>query len=370
MIFFLGWVRHRTSDRQRIFRAGPPCYGWRNISGGQGDFGVIARALIRRQRLPIGNRLVHRIASRGHRPALKIVKCGLIRRDHAGTGTSLDGHVANRHPAFHAQAANHRAGKFDHMTGATGGANLADDSQNHVLGRDPGAQFAINRNTHVFGRLLDQGLGGQHMFDLGRADAEGQRPKGAVGCGVRIAANNGHAGQGKALFRANHMDDALTNIIHREIGNAKFSRIGFQGFNLNTALFIGNANTTVGGRDVVIGHRQGAVRGTDRATSVPQPFKGLRACHLMDKMPVDINQAGTVVLLMHHMGIPDFVKKCFWSRHIILPIAAGEEVISRPVWQFKRMTPRDSLFFQRYAPPYRYGHASNRAWPDAPGHGA
>ena len=90
----------------------------------------------------------------------------------------------------------------------------------------------------------------------------------------------------------------------------------------------------------------------------------------MDKMPVDINQAGTVVLLMHHMGIPDFVKKCFWSRHIILPIAAGEEVISRPVWQFKRMTPRDSLFFQRYAPPYRYGHASNRAWPDAPGHGA
>ena len=50
----------------------------------------------------------------------------------------------------------------------------------------------------------------------------------------------------------------------------------------------------------------------------PQAFEGLRAGHLVNKVPVDVNQAGTVILAMHNMRIPDFVKKGLWRRHVFL----------------------------------------------------
>ena len=37
--------------------------------------------------------------------------------------------------------------------------------------------------------LLPEALGGQHVLDLGRADAEGERAEGSVGRGVRVAAD-------------------------------------------------------------------------------------------------------------------------------------------------------------------------------------
>jgi hypothetical protein len=38
----------------------------------------------------------------------------------------------------------------------------------------------------------------------------------------------------------------------------------------------------------------------------------------VNKVPVDVNQAGTVILAMHNMRIPDFVKKGLWRRHVFL----------------------------------------------------
>jgi hypothetical protein len=49
------------------------------------------------------------------------------------------------------------------------------------------------------------------MLDLRGADAEGQRAEGAVGRGVAVAADDGHAGQGEALLRADDVDDALAD---------------------------------------------------------------------------------------------------------------------------------------------------------------
>ena len=256
------------------------------------------------------------------------------------------------------------------MTRAASGADLANDGQNHIFGRHAVGKGAINGDAHVFGWFLNERLRCQNMFNLRRSNAKGQRAKCPMGCGVRITTNNGHARKGKALFRPNDMNDTLPDIIHRKIRNAEISRIFFQGFDLDTAFFIFNANRTVGCWDVMIGNGKRAVRGAHSAAIIAKPFKRLWAGHFMNQMPINIDQACAIFLLMHKMCIPDLIKQSFWSRHIILLIAAGEEVISKPVWQFKKMTPRDRLLFQRYEPLYRYGHANNIAWHDEHDHDA
>ena len=59
------------------------------------------------------------------------------------------------------------------------------------------------------GLLLDHALGGEHVLDLARADAERERAEGAVGGGVRVAADDRHAGLGDAELGADHVHDAL-----------------------------------------------------------------------------------------------------------------------------------------------------------------
>ncbi len=48
----------------------------------------------------------------------------------------------------------------------------------------------------------------------------------------------------------------------------------------------------------------------DLAARHAQALEGLRACHLMDKMPVDIKQAGAILGLMDQVVVPDLVIKC------------------------------------------------------------
>ena len=59
------------------------------------------------------------------------------------------------------------------------------------------------------------------MLDLRRADALGEGAEGAVGGGVAVAANDGHAGQGEALLGADDMDDALAVVELIEIFDAE-----------------------------------------------------------------------------------------------------------------------------------------------------
>ena len=77
-----------------------------------------------------------------------------------------------------------------------------------------------------------QGLGRQHMLDFRGADAEGQRAESAMGGGVAVAADDGGARQGPALFRPDDMHDALADIVHREIFDAEILGVLFQGLDL------------------------------------------------------------------------------------------------------------------------------------------
>jgi hypothetical protein len=58
----------------------------------------------------------------------------------------------------------------------------------------------------------------------------------------------------------------------------------------------------------VIGNSQCAIRRPNDTAIIAQAFKSLRACHFMNKVPVNIDQAGAIILLMHNMRIPDFIK--------------------------------------------------------------
>ncbi len=143
------------------------------------------RVLVRLQRLPVFERHVEGFALGRARTALHVFEGLLVRRDQAGAGAAFDGHVADRHAAFHRQRADGFAGEFDDMAGAAGRADLADDGEDDVLGGDAGRQLAVDTHQHVLGLLLDQRLRGEHMLDLGRADAMRQRAERAMRRGVR-----------------------------------------------------------------------------------------------------------------------------------------------------------------------------------------
>ena len=114
----------------------------------------------------------------------------------------LDGHVADRHPPFHVEPAHRLAGVLQHRARAAAEAEFGDDGQHHVLGRDASGQGAVDGDAHGARFSLEQRLGRQHMADLAGADAEGERAEGAVGRGVAVAADHGHARLGQPQLRS------------------------------------------------------------------------------------------------------------------------------------------------------------------------
>jgi hypothetical protein len=264
------------------------------------------------------------------RAAFEIGECGRIGRDQPGPRAALDRHVAHRHAAFHAERRDRLAAILDHMAGAARRAGRADDRQGDVLGGDAGADRAAHLDPHVARLLLDQGLGGKDMFDLAGADAVGQRAKGAMGRGMAVAADDGGAGQRPALFGADDVDDPLADVVDIVKLDAEFAGVLAQRLDLDAAFGVADRDMAVlVGGQVVVGHRDRLSGGAHRTAGQTQAFEGLRAGHLMHEMPVDIQNAGAVGVLMHHMGVPDLVVKRPWRNHTRAPAAKLAPVIGR-----------------------------------------
>ena len=145
------------------------------------------------------------------------------------------------------------------------------------------------------------------MLDLRGADAVGQRAEGAVRAGMAVAADDRRAGQGEALLRTDDVDDALALIEFVEIFEAEHLGVLGEIGDLLLALRVGIFLLAIGGRHVVIDHAQRLVRRMHLAAGEPQALERLRARHLVHEMPVDIDQAGAVRLLVDQMVGPDFV---------------------------------------------------------------
>ena len=181
--------------------------------------------------------------------------------------------------------------------------------EDHVLGGDAERQRALDADPHVQRPLLQQRLGRQHVLDLGGADAEGERAERAVRRGVAVAADDRHAGQREALLGADDVDDALADVVDVEQLDAEVAAVLLQRLDLDPRLLLGDALRAVGGRHVVVGHRERRVRPAHRPAGLAQALEGLRAGHLVHQMAVDVEQAGAVLLPLDQVGVPDLVEQ-------------------------------------------------------------
>ena len=171
----------------------------------------------------------------------------------------------------------------------------------------PGGSLPSTTARMFFDFGLDQRLRRQHVLDFRGADAVGERAERAVGRGVAVAADQRHAGQRKALLRADDVDDALALIELVVIFEIEEFRVLGEVGDLRRAFRIGIGQMAVGRRHVVIDDEQRLVRRVHLAAGQPQAFERLRARHFVDDMAVDIDQAGAVRLLLDQMIVPDFV---------------------------------------------------------------
>ncbi|BBG29876.1 diguanylate cyclase/phosphodiesterase with PAS/PAC and GAF sensor [Zymobacter palmae] len=167
---FLGRIRHGSTDRQDHFRTGAPADLRLDIRCVNLDDAIEVSILIGDPMLPALNGRVPLLRLRCKRAALDIVDGGLVDGDKPYTRPRFDRHVAHRHTAFHAKAADRATSKLNGIAGTASRTDAADYGQHDILRRDTSTQFALDTHQHVLHLLLDETLCGQHMLDLGRTD--------------------------------------------------------------------------------------------------------------------------------------------------------------------------------------------------------
>ena len=251
------------------------------------------------------------------RPAAQVFERGVVDGDHPGPRAGLDRHVADRHPAFHRQRADRAAAEFDGVPAPARRADPADRGQHEVLGGDAGRQPAVGADQHRF-RLLDQqALRRQDVLDLRSADAEGKRRERAVRAGVRIAADDRHPRQRRALLGADHVDDALPLVAERKIRlGAVRADVGVERLDLGPRDRIADAGVPVLGRRVVVGRGDDRADAPRRAARELQSFVGLRTGDLVDEMAIDVQERRAVGLRADDVAVPKLVvERARWHGH-------------------------------------------------------
>ena len=215
-----------------------------------------------------------------------------------------------------------------------------------------GGSLPSTDHAHVLRLDLHQRLRGEHVLDLGGADAVGQRAERAMRRGVAVAANQRHARQGEALLGADDVADALADIELVVVFEIEQLGVLRQIRDLVGAFLVGIGLGPVGGRHVVIDHEQRLVRRMDLAAGEPQPLERLRRRHLMDDVPVDVDEARAVRLFVDQMVGPDLVVEGAWLCHVLsLP------AITNTCATFNRSRA------QRKGPPRRLRHAARACYP-------
>jgi hypothetical protein len=151
------------------------------------------------------------------------------------------------------------------------------------------------------------------VLDLAGADAVRQRAERAVGGGVRIAADHGHARQRGALFGADHVHDALALGQEGKVGRrAEFGDVVVQRGDLFLADRIGDAvvaQLPAGGGRVVVGRGHDGADAPDLAPGLAQALEGLRAGDFMHQVAVDVEDGGAVLFGVDDVLVPDLVVK-------------------------------------------------------------
>ncbi len=162
------------------------------------------------------------------------------------------------------------------------------------------------------------------MLDLGGADTEGERAERAVRGGVRVAADDRHAGLRDAVLRPDDVHDALEVGADRVHRHAELLAVALERLDLLAAEHVADLVGARGpvGRDVVVGGREGAVGASDAAAGVSEALEGLGARHFMDHVQVDVDE-----LIGDLVGGPDLVEQRGRRHGVGLVVVEG-----RPAW--------------------------------------
>ncbi len=202
------------------------------------------------------------------------------------------------------------------MTRRAAGAQLGDDGEDQILAAHPMGQAPIHCDAHGLGLGLQQRLRRQHMAHFGGADAKRQSAERAMGGGVAVAADNGHARLGQTQLRADHMDDAAVGAVPTRQANAMAAAVILERLHL---LFrrrididrLGAGRARRCGRGM-IQRAEHPVRSADFQPALFERGEGLRACHFMDEVQVDIDQRGRRIgLSLDLVCLPDLLEKGF-----------------------------------------------------------
>ena len=232
------------------------------------------------------------------RAALDVFEGRLIGGDHSGAGAGFDRHVADRHPGFHRQLADGRTAVFEDVALSPAGADLRNDGEDDVLRARAFGQVAVDGDRHRLEGLEAQCLRGEHMFDLGGADAEGERSEGSVSGSVRVAADDGGARLSQAQLRSHDVDDALVGVAEAVQADAEFLSVLAQGVDLRGRGGFGDRLVDVPGRGVVVLGGDGEVGAAHGAPGESESVEGLRAGHLVDEVQVDVDKVRRTVFTL------------------------------------------------------------------------
>jgi hypothetical protein len=156
------------------------------------------------------------------------------------------------------------------------------------------------------------------VLDLTGADPEGQRAEGAVGRGVRVAADDRHSWLGDAQLGADHVHDALPRRADRIEGDPELAAVSLQRLHLDPRQLVANlprCRRAVGGH-VVIGGGERSVWAAHRTSGQPQGLEGLRRRDLVHEVQVDVQQA-----VRDLVSVPDLVEQ---------RLGDGRQLLRRP----------------------------------------
>ena len=145
------------------------------------------------------------------------------------------------------------------------------------------------------------------MLDFGGADAVGERAEGAVRRRVAVAAYDRGARKRKALLRPDDVNNALARVELIEIFEVEELGVLGEIGDLGRAFRVRIGLRAVGGRHIVIDDQQRLVGGAHGTAGKPEPLEGLGTGHLVNKVAIDIDEAGAVRLLIDEMILPDFI---------------------------------------------------------------
>ena len=316
-IGFPGRIGNLAANRHNHFRRRPPGHLRLNVFGTQIEDAIKVRALIAAQGSPVSDSGIPAVALRRKIASPQIVDRHLVDRDEAHARTGLDRHVAQRHAPFHRQSADGAAAKLDRVAGTARRTDMADDRQRDILGRHALAEPTLDADQHRPGFLLQQTLRRQHMLDFRSADAKRHTGERAMRAGMRIATNHRHSRQRRAILRPNHVDDALTPVLERKIGERTgFADVRVQRLDLKARHRILDAALPTVGRRIVIGGRHNRRNAPGRTPGQLEAFEGLRTRHFMNQMAVDVNQRRAIGLFVNDMAVPKFLVQIFRHRSI------------------------------------------------------